>query len=406
MAAVPTDRRERNRSARSSSTSTSSRWRRSPPVDGVDLGVAADGQEPGDGLPRRRPRETSRRTGSTRTSRSSAEPARRPRRAGGVRAAAVVGRAADRARERAFWSQRRAGADDIVDMVVPRASISGVHGRGRRARRGERGPSSSGCGHAGDGNVHLSVFQPDPAVRHETLIEMFAAGMALGGAISGEHGIGVDKKAVLARARGPGQARIDAADQGRVRPRRNLEPGHDVRLTGGGMPMKGAQALLGALVGLRGGHVLREPRHVRDALRRGARRRSREMRGVLALFEGVCHRRRGRLRPHGGPARGDPAPPRSRVWATGSPTSTTPDGPTRRSSTSSATTPPITSSTTRRSSGTSTPSHATSRRSSAGRPKLPRSHADAAATVAAAFGPPGQVATLVLAGGHLVGRRR
>ena len=51
-----------------------------------------------------------------------------------------------------------------------------------------------GCGHAGDGNVHLSVFQGDPAERHETLLEMFRCGLALGGVISGEHGIGVHKR--------------------------------------------------------------------------------------------------------------------------------------------------------------------------------------------------------------------
>jgi glycolate oxidase len=46
------------------------------------------------------------------------------------------------------------------------------------------------CGHAGDGNVHLSVYQPDDAVRRELLHTLFVQGTELGGAISGEHGIG------------------------------------------------------------------------------------------------------------------------------------------------------------------------------------------------------------------------
>jgi glycolate dehydrogenase FAD-linked subunit len=96
------------------------------------------------------------------------------------------------ARERAFFAAKAAGANDIVDMVVPRAEIPRY-----LARVGEVAQQTSslvvGCGHAGDGNVHLSVFQPDPERRHQTLHDIFAAGMELGGAISGEHGIGTEK---------------------------------------------------------------------------------------------------------------------------------------------------------------------------------------------------------------------
>ena len=52
----------------------------------------------------------------------------------------------------------------------------------------------AGCGHAGDGNVHLSVFQPDAEQRSKVLRALFEAGMSLGGAISGEHGIGTAKR--------------------------------------------------------------------------------------------------------------------------------------------------------------------------------------------------------------------
>ncbi|MBO0850494.1 MAG: FAD-binding oxidoreductase, partial [Pseudonocardia sp.] len=51
-----------------------------------------------------------------------------------------------------------------------------------------------GCGHAGDGNVHLAVFQADDEVRSALLRELFEASMKLGGLISGEHGIGRSKK--------------------------------------------------------------------------------------------------------------------------------------------------------------------------------------------------------------------
>jgi glycolate oxidase len=60
-----------------------------------------------------------------------------------------------------------------------------------------------GCGHAGDGNVHLSVWQPDPAVRHEMMSGIVAAGLSLGGAVSGEHGIGTEKRTYLTEFEDP-----------------------------------------------------------------------------------------------------------------------------------------------------------------------------------------------------------
>ena len=98
------------------------------------------------------------------------------------------------AREHAFWASKAAGADDIVDVVVPRASIpSYLADVGDLAAA--TGSLVVGCGHAGDGNVHLSVFQPDPHVRHALVHDILAAGVAHGGAVSGEHGVGTAKLA-------------------------------------------------------------------------------------------------------------------------------------------------------------------------------------------------------------------
>ncbi|MCI3948104.1 MAG: hypothetical protein K0R11_38 [Acidimicrobiales bacterium] len=97
------------------------------------------------------------------------------------------------AREKAFWVAKAAGADDILDIVVPRASVTEF-----MATVAELAAASGawvpGCGHAGDGNVHMSVYQPDPEQRYKLMRGLFEAGMALGGAISGEHGIGRAKK--------------------------------------------------------------------------------------------------------------------------------------------------------------------------------------------------------------------
>ncbi len=107
-----------------------------------------------------------------------------------------------RARERAFWASKANGADDLVDVVVPRASIPAY----LDAVAGLASTTSSlivGCGHAGDGNVHLSIWQSDPDVRHQLLMDLISTGVELGGAISGEHGIGTLKRPFLAELEDP-----------------------------------------------------------------------------------------------------------------------------------------------------------------------------------------------------------
>jgi glycolate oxidase len=93
------------------------------------------------------------------------------------------------AREKAFWTAKAAGADDVIDTVVPRAAMPEFLTRANElAQRVDAGVV--GCGHAGDGNVHLAVFCGDDDTRHRLLHDIFAAAMDLGGAISGEHGLG------------------------------------------------------------------------------------------------------------------------------------------------------------------------------------------------------------------------
>jgi glycolate oxidase len=108
--------------------------------------------------------------------------------------AAPAARRLVEAREKAFWAAKNAGAQEILDAVVPRAAMAGFFDDVTRATAGSAGGLVAGCGHAGDGNVHLAVFQPDPAAREALLREIFAAAVARGGAVSGEHGIGVAKK--------------------------------------------------------------------------------------------------------------------------------------------------------------------------------------------------------------------
>lgn len=96
------------------------------------------------------------------------------------------------AREQAFWVAKKAGASEILDVVVPRASMPDYM-RAVYAIAAEHQTFIAGCGHAGDGNVHLSVFQPDKDTRSKVLTAIFRAGMELGGVISAEHGLGCEK---------------------------------------------------------------------------------------------------------------------------------------------------------------------------------------------------------------------
>jgi glycolate oxidase len=98
------------------------------------------------------------------------------------------------AREQAFWISKANDADDVVDIVVPRAQIPDYMAK-VSVIAAEHGAWIAGCGHAGDGNVHLGVFcNGDAAVREGVMHDLFEAGTALGGAISAEHGIGHAKR--------------------------------------------------------------------------------------------------------------------------------------------------------------------------------------------------------------------
>jgi glycolate oxidase len=97
------------------------------------------------------------------------------------------------AREKSFWAAKRMGASEVVDVVVPRASLPDYM-QSVKAIAEKFGTMIPGCGHAGDGNVHLAVFERDPEKKYLLMRELFEAGRRLGGVISGEHGIGVEKK--------------------------------------------------------------------------------------------------------------------------------------------------------------------------------------------------------------------
>lgn len=128
------------------------------------------------------------------------------------------------AREKAFWVAKLFGANDIVDVVVPRASIPGYLATVSHLAE-EHASTVAGAGHAGDGNVHLSVFQPDDEKREAVMRAIFEAGLALGGAISAEHGIGAAKKSHFLALEDPAKLRLMRGIKFAFDPHGILNPG-------------------------------------------------------------------------------------------------------------------------------------------------------------------------------------
>ncbi len=128
------------------------------------------------------------------------------------------------AREKAFWVVKALGANDIIDVVVPRASVP-EYLRSVSLIAAEHGSFVSAAGHAGDGNIHLSVFQPDDTVRHDLMHAIIRAGVDLGGAISAEHGIGKEKKQYFLELEDPNKIALMQRIKAAFDPNGILNPG-------------------------------------------------------------------------------------------------------------------------------------------------------------------------------------
>ena len=128
------------------------------------------------------------------------------------------------ARENAFWMVKAAGADDVIDMVVPRSRIP-EYLRGVQLLARTHGSKVFGCGHAGDGNIHFSVYEPDAARRSRLLTAIFRMGHDMGGAVSGEHGIGKAKRGYFAALEDPAKLALQRRIKTAFDPSGILNPG-------------------------------------------------------------------------------------------------------------------------------------------------------------------------------------
>jgi len=112
------------------------------------------------------------------------------------------------AREKFQPTFARAGMLETIDIVVPRSMIAVFVEKVKEIGR-KFNIQIVASGHAGDGNVHLHPLgkENDPDKTHELLTELYRAGIEMGGTLSGEHGLGYDKKGYLPLAEPP--AKID-----------------------------------------------------------------------------------------------------------------------------------------------------------------------------------------------------
>ncbi len=113
----------------------------------------------------------------------------------------------------AMWRIREDWAVDRLrpgglwyDVSVPVAALPGYMARLReRLAAHDAALALYVVGHLADGNIHLTINGAAPiTARYEEIASLVTEGLgALGGSFSAEHGIGLEKKATLARLAGP-----------------------------------------------------------------------------------------------------------------------------------------------------------------------------------------------------------
>ncbi len=146
--------------------------------------------------------------------------------------------AVDAAEAEKFWEARRAHFSDIhsqahtiinEDVCVPRDRIAEFIRRSRESALKYDVPLSF-AGHVGDGNFHPVVLTDNRDKEHydramKCMEELIEIALGLGGVLSGEHGIGLEKKRFLKQAMDPLAIDIMRQVKNVLDPRRILNPG-------------------------------------------------------------------------------------------------------------------------------------------------------------------------------------
>ena len=118
--------------------------------------------------------------------------------------------AQDEAQRRRIWETRRMISTALMtvrpfkiseDVAVPRSQLVELIRRVRAI--GDRYGLPTACyGHAGDGNLHANLLfgsAEERAKSHSAVDDLLQAAIDLGGTITGEHGVGLAKRAFLAK---------------------------------------------------------------------------------------------------------------------------------------------------------------------------------------------------------------
>jgi glycolate oxidase len=147
--------------------------------------------------------------------------------------------AKDRPTRERLWETRRkiiealkheSPVNHMEDVVVPRAEIHRLL-KGMREIATRHNVRIISFGHAGDGNVHVNVLKDDlPGEYWEALVpavteEIYRLALALGGTLTGEHGIGATRRRYLPLALDEVQISLMHQIRDLFDPNRILNPG-------------------------------------------------------------------------------------------------------------------------------------------------------------------------------------
>ncbi len=138
-----------------------------------------------------------------------------------------------------LWTQRREFSYSLratgltklnEDIVVPRGKLVELAEFCEQLQT-ETGIPIASFGHAGDGNIHVNlmvadIHQPDIRAKADAALDrLFSRIIAMGGAITGEHGIGLAKKPWFPAAISPGALDLHRRLKAALDPKGILNPG-------------------------------------------------------------------------------------------------------------------------------------------------------------------------------------